>query len=287
MGVGVSVSPSLARIDLSQDPPFFELKYVNDSTSPVFIKLTGRDFSSLEDGWRINFLEDPDLQSFSYSLSSWLKFTPENFLLLPQKSQTVKVDIRHSDLTPGAHYGSIVADLASSAPQQPADVQVSGQLISLAFVRASTGRERTEIGINSFSSTTRNLFSLPDKFLLRLNNSGNTEVVPRGVLIIYDFRNREVARGILNQQSLIVLPETLRRFEIPVSINQPIYRLPGFYQASLIVNYDSSTSASLTSNIPFFSFASKINFAIVMMIILLLSIFLIRLLKHFSLHPQK
>jgi len=266
MAIGISVSPALVRLDLAENPPQFTLTYTNNSNQALTINLSTKDFTGLEEGWRINFLDNADPQTYRYSLSSWLKFDPENFLLLPSRTKTVKVNIRTTDLASGGHYASIIAAFTPGVSATPSAVTINSQLVSLVFVRANTGLEREEANINSFSPIITSKLSLPEKYLLRLDNSGNTEMVPRGVVIVRDLRNREVARGILNQEGAITLPESVRRYEIPITIKQSIYPLPGPYQATLTVNY---SNQSLLSSVQFFSFGNPLNVTIIILLIII------------------
>jgi len=268
MASGISVSPALVRLDLAKDQPQFTLTYFNPSDQAVTIHLSAKDFTALEQGWRINFLDTSDSQSYHYSLSSWLNFSSQNFILLPQKSQSILVNVRQSDLSTGAHYASVLADFSPPQSATGSGIAIKSELVSLVFVRTHTGTERDEAKINSFSPLFTRSFILPNNYLVRFDNSGNTDLVPHGVIIVRDFLNREVGRGIFNQEQAISLPETIRTYPpILISINQPLYRLPGPYQATLTINYANQT---LTAYTEFFSFGSPLNFIFIFFILTLL-----------------
>ncbi len=270
---GITVSPAVTRLDLSSDPGSFKLSYTNFTDHPVQLTFSAKDFTSLEEGWRIRFLDENDSVNYRYSLSSWLEFSPSSLLLKPGQSLPLNINIRQASLSGGGHYASVIADI-TSAPPVPEAIAIKSQLASLVFVRAHTGFEHDEARISSFSAGSADYFSLPQKYILRFDNFGNTDLTPHGLVIVRDAFNREVSRGILNTDSLIVLPESIRRFDIPVTVKSARWLLPGPYQASLTVNYGSNQSMS--SHLQFFSPGSSINLVLIILLpVLLLVLFLL------------
>jgi len=269
---GITVSPALTRLDLSSDAPSFTLTYTNSTDHPLQLTFSAKDFTSLEEGWRIKFLDEKDSTNYRYSLSSWLEFSPSTMLLKPEVSQSLQVYVREKSLSAGGHYASVIADI-TTAPPDPQAIAIKSQLVSLVFVRASTGFEREEARIAGFSAASTNSFSLPQNYELRFDNSGNTELIPHGIVIVRDFFNREVSRGIINIDSLITLPESIRRYDIPITIRSESWLLPGPYQASLTINY--GTNQSLTSHIQFLTMADIKNLYLILFFFLLIPIILV------------
>jgi hypothetical protein len=268
---GITVSPAITHIDLAHDPASFTLKYTNSTDQPIQLTLSAKDFTSLEEGWRIKFLDENNAKNYHYSLSSWLSFSPPSLLLKPGASSDVQVSVRGQSLSGGGHYASVIADIAS-APPTGETIAIKSELVSLVFIRASTGFEREEAKITDFSAALNNAFSLPQTYVLHLDNSGNTELIPHGLVSVRNFLNHEVARGILNEDSLISLPESVRRYDIPISVRFSHWSLPGPYQASLTLTY--GNNQTLSSDFQFFSFGSQVNLLIMVFIPLVLFIFI-------------
>jgi hypothetical protein len=233
----------------------------------VQLNFSARDFTSLEEGWRVKFLEPDAASTYRYSLSSWLQFSPSTMLLTPGQSGSIQVNIRGRSLSGGGHYASVIADITAAPPPARQAVDIKSQLVSLVFVRAQTGFEREEGKINQFSAVNPGFFSPPQNYVLRFENSGNTYLTPHGLVIIRDFLGREISRGILNTDSLITLPESVRRYDIPVTVRQTTWLLPGPYQASLTVNYG-DTSQTITSHLQFLSLGSRLNLIILIFVLL-------------------
>lgn len=267
---GITVSPALTELDLATDPGAFVLKYTNSAGTPVQLSFRSQDFTSLEEGWRVKFLDPGDPATYRYSLSSWLQFSPPSLLLQPGQSGSLQVSVRSDSLSAGGHYGTVTADISTAPPPDAATVEIKSQLVSLVFVRASTGHERDAGKIAGFSSPHRQLISLPDSYLLRFDNYGNTHLVPRGLLVVRDFLGREVSRGVINLDSLPTLPETIRRYDIPLTVNLITRPLPGPYQASLTVTY--ASGQSLSSHFQFFSLAGPANLLVILLTPIVLSV---------------
>jgi hypothetical protein len=267
---GVTVDPAMIKLDLATDPDTFVIKYKNTTNSVLQLNFSAKDFTGLEEGWRVKFLTTEDAKNYHYSLSSWLDFNPESLLLKPNESGDLLVKIRQTNLSPGGHYASIVADIAPTKPQD-GTVAIKSQLVSLAFIRASTGNERDEAKISSFTIVRNNFLSFPKQFSLRFDNTGNTQLTPHGLLTITDIFNHKVAFGILNEDSLITLPETIRKYDLNLAaVNH--WLIPGPYHVNLTINYGQQQTTSTTST--FFILGSVNVILLEIILICLIIIFL-------------
>jgi hypothetical protein len=83
------------------------------------------------------------------------------------------------------------------------------------------------------------LFStgLPMGISLRFQNSGNVDIVPRGRAMLVDPFGRVVAKGIINEDSARILPESFRVYHLKLS---PLsaYVLPGPYTVMTEYRFD-------------------------------------------------
>lgn len=251
------VSPSIMQLDLKEDKPVYILTYKNTTQNDLVIKLHAQDFRELEDGWKINFLEEKDAQNYLYSLSSWITLDKESFVLKPGEQQPVTVTIADKKLPSGGHYASIIAELESI--NEAGKVGLKGELSSLLFVRASTGNEIEEASVESFEQNS-SWMSFPPNFTLRFKNSGNTQLTPHGLLVIKDIFGNEVARGILNENSLIALPESIRRYDISQTPHST-FLWPSRYKANLTVTYG-KTEKKIQQEIMFYSLGSTNLFVV-------------------------
>ena len=245
---GVSVSPSIAHIDLATDPAEYLITYTNNFDTDITLNLSAKDFTELEDSYKLEFLSENQAQNYKYSLSSWISFENKTLELAPKEKKTIKIFIDKSRITKGGHYASILAEIVQPNPQK--DISIKAILSSLLFVRASTGKEIEEGKISSLEPLRDNI-EYANKFLLRFQNNGNVHVVPYGLLQVYDPLGNLVGKGIVNENSLDALPESIRSYNITIATVAKIL-VPGNYTSKLSLHFG-KTNQKLEISIKYFS----------------------------------
>jgi hypothetical protein len=273
---GITVTPSIAHIDLATDAPEYELTYANNTKSEINLVLSVQNFTELEESYRIDFLTGKDVTNYKYSLSSWISFENKNLQLAPGEKKSVKVFIDKNRITKGGHYASILAEI--QAPESKQQVNVKAVLSSLLFVRASTGKEVEEGKIDTFEPL-RDGIEYPNAYILRFENSGNVHVIPYGLIQVLDPLGNLVAKGALNDNSLDVLPESIRRYDTTITTYQKIL-LPGIYTAKIDLHFG-KTNQKLSATVKFFSqgMFDFVKIGLGLVIILLLALLLRKKLK--------
>lgn len=245
---GITVSPSIAHLDLSEDQPFYQLTYTNNTNSDLTLSLSVEDFSSLEDSYKLSFLSPKDAKNYKYSLSSWISFENKTIQLSPKETKSVTVFIDKGRITKGGHYASILAEIKQSETNKK--VNIKAVISSLLFVRASTGQEIEEGKIASLAPL-RDLFEYPDSYVFRFENAGNVHVVPYGLIEVFDPLGNLIAKGPLNENSLDALPESIRTYDTPVTTYEKVL-IPGIYSAKISVHFG-KTNQKISQSIKFFS----------------------------------
>jgi hypothetical protein len=267
----ITVIPSIMTVDLKTDPPEYEIRYINNTPAEITLLLSAQDFTELEDGYKISFLEGKDAENYKYSLSSWISFENKNIQLAPREEKSIKIFIDSKRLTVGGHYASILAKVDQSNSKK--SININPVISSLLFVRAASGNEIESGKISSFKPD-RSLFNFPKKFALRFQNNGNVFITPYGTLEIYDPRGKKIATSVLNEGSLNTLPESIRRYDINVKPTTKIL-LPGIYTAKLSMHYGNSKK-QINESIKFFSDGSidLIKITLVLIVIILVLYFI-------------
>lgn len=264
---GITVSPSIAHIDLSQDPPFYQITYINNTNTDITLSLSVEDFSALEDSYKIDFLSPKDAKNYKYSLSSWISFGNKTLQLAPKETKSVTVFIDKGRITKGGHYASILAEINQSETNKK--VNIKAVISSLLFVRASTGQEIEEGKIASFVPL-RDLFEYPDSYVFRFENSGNVHVIPYGLIEVYDPLGNLIGKGALNENSLDALPESIRSYITPINTYEKVL-IPGFYTAKISLHFG-KTNQKVTQSIRFFSEGSFTFIKVAALLIILLMV---------------
>lgn len=267
---GITVSPSIAHIDLSEDPPFYTLSYTNNTNTQLTLKLSVQDFTELEDSYKFDFLSPKDAKNYKYSLSSWISFENKTLEIAPKETKSIMVFIDKERITKGGHYASILAEIQQ--PETNKKVNIKAVLASLLFVRASTGKEIEEGKISSLAPL-RDGIEYPDNYVVRFENSGNVHVIPYGLLEVFDPLGNLVAKGPLNENSLDALPESIRAYTTNVSTYQKVL-LPGVYSANISVHFG-KTNQKTSKSLKFFSQGSFdfVKIAIAIFILLIISLY--------------
>lgn len=229
----ITVSPQLIQLDLSKDPPEAEYSYTNNTTHTIELALSMQDVKELEDRGIPGLINNDEAKNYKYGLSSWASFSNNNVVIAPHETKKVKVFIDKTRLTLGGHYASVLAEIKQNADGKA--VKLKAILSSLLFVRSGSGFEIEKATIMDLK-VSQEFFSFPKTASFRLTNTGNVDLTPYGILTITDPLKREVARGIVNEGSQITLPDSIRKYTIPVTVKSRILP-PGMYKAVLSVNY--------------------------------------------------
>lgn len=245
-----TISPPFSEIvlDKNDQQKSFPLIITNNNQNSATFKLSVADFGSLEESAGVAFLGMQKSQlDNKYSLASWISLEKDTIVIGSQQSLPVNVTIINKEsLSPGGHYGAILIKYEGSNKQNNDSVSINQSYASLIFAK-KVGGEIYKL-ILSEIIIENNFFIMPHTIRLRFQNSGNVHSVPRGTIEITDPLHRLVAKGIINSESSIIIPESFR--VIPNKLNKISYPiLPGRYQVKVNYRYDGReiSSSSQTS----------------------------------------
>jgi len=240
---GFSVNPFFQEVTLEKDQTesIFNVEIANNTENVAVLKLSVVDFGALDETGGVAFLGDSKNLTNKYGLVSWISLEKDGLVINPGEKQSVKVTIQNKEsLRPGGHYAAILAKLdagENNSDSESSKVALNPSFSSLIFARKIGG----EIyGLNlKDQDVTRGIVGLPASVRLRFQNTGNVHIVPRGLASLTDPLGREVARGIINQESALILPETFRVFPTKMREIATAF-IPGRYKLSVDYRYDGS-----------------------------------------------
>ena len=268
----ITVRPFLQELkinpgDTSKD---FQLSLSNDSNFTQVFHLVAVNFGSLNETGGLAF-EGANANDLArkYGLSKWLSLEQNNVELGPNQQTTIKVTINNDkNLAPGAHYAAIITT-ASKPAQTAGQLTITPKVSSLIFA-TKLGGELYNIHLSSMSAN-GNLWQLPTTVNLRIKSTGNTYIVPRGIVSVKQ-NNKVLSRGVINQQSSIVLPETVRDFDVNLAKQAPLKNgfLRTSYRVQVDYRYDGvSQYATQSANYTLYNRTSIILIILVIFVVLL------------------
>jgi hypothetical protein len=236
-GSNITIRPFLVNLNISpsETTKQFDLTINNGSKFDQIFHLSATDFGTLNETGGLAFQgANASKITNKYGLTKWIDFGANDIQLGPGRQATIKVTINNDrDLASGAHYAAIITT-ASNPISKLQQLTITPKVSSLVFVN-KLGGEFYDIHLASVSTNGR-LWRLPTSATIRLKSNGNTYIIPRGVVNLRQ-SGKTVARGIINGQSSIVLPQTIRSFDVPLTNISPIHKGVLFTSYSIQVDY--------------------------------------------------
>ena len=214
---GLTVSPAFQQVTIqagASDQPV-SFKITNDRPVAQNLSFSVRDFNTLNESGGLFFVgtNPTDLQK-KYGLAKWFSLPTKNITLQSHQTITLNGQILNlPDLSAGGHYGALMISLGSDQPN--GRVGFNPIASSLLFVTKPQGAIYQLSLSNVYFK--HSLVSLPGSVTLRFQNTGNVHIVPRGSVYINGPNGRLVSKGIINQNSNIILPGTFRRYNVTLN----------------------------------------------------------------------
>lgn len=245
---GTYLSPPFADIEVTnKEDKEFELEIGNEGEGDLVFELSVVDFGSLDESGGVAFLTaNPDKNERKYALASWIGLEKSEVVVAAKSKEKIKITILNKEsLLPGGHYGAVLATLRNEEKSVGDKVGVNQSLASLLYVQKSGGDTKNLILRNV---EWKNLiFKIMDKLELRFENSGNIHLIPRGKVEIRNIFGQLVAKGIINEGSAKILPETFRKMIVEVKYFKK-WRWPGKYLIEIDYRYDGQEAFSKYQN---------------------------------------
>jgi hypothetical protein len=182
-----------------------------------------------------------------HGLVAWLEFQETEVTILSNQTREVAFQINNSaDLPPGGHYGAILTQLVTQTPT-PDDNKVSlnPEAAALIFVK-KIGGERYDLNVKS-TTIEGVALSLPKSIGVLLENRGDIHVIPRGSVVVKDMFGREIKRGAINTESVLILPAKNRLIDVDLRSLRGGLRWPGRYTATISYRFEGQIASQVTN----------------------------------------
>lgn len=271
---GYFVSPPFLDVDVGDSQPQkeFYMEVGNHSGVAETFDVSVVDFGSLDESGGIAFLSKE-----KYALAPWISLDKREISVEPGESQKVKVTIiNKEDLSPGGHYGAVLATLQNKENTGMEKVGVKQSMAMLIYLQ-KTGGVKKNLYIKDIDYK-NNWWKAVDQVKMRFENSGNVHLVPRGKIEILDRWGNIVGKGIINEASGKILPENFR--VMPVTIRYfNSWKWPGKYVVDISYRYDGKDSFDVVDKS--FIYIGKEGLVICILLVICLSFFGIKLWPYF------
>jgi hypothetical protein len=276
---GITVSPAFQKIKILNSDTEVPVQFTITNNEPTTqsLRLSAADFNSLNESGGLLFIgTNPTALQKKYGLAKWLSLAQASITLAPKQVTVIKATIlNQSDLSPGGHYGALMLNFQTSGFGKNGNhVAVNPIASSLIFVN-KIGGDTHRLKLSGVDIK-RKAFSLPSSVTLRFYNDGNTDVTPRGVVTITN-GSKFIKKGIVNETSGLVLPETYRRYVVVLNkISEPA--LIG--RATLNINYRFDGYDGFRTYQTHFFYISEAGVFVIAALLIALWLLGWRLLKH-------
>ncbi len=244
---GFTVSPMMQEVvlDEGETAETYVATVANETEAIATFELSVIDFGSLDESGGVAFLGATGALEEKYTLASWMQPEASEMTLSPGETRSIRVRIENREsLSPGGHYGALIFKNTSLARPDVPNVAINQIFSSLVLVK-KTGGARYSLELASLEHADK-WFRFERSVVPRFQNSGNVHLTPRGEVRVTDPLGRIVYRGVLNEGSAIILPETFREYPFKLfSVERAI--LPGYYSFDFSYRYDGQEEKTLWS----------------------------------------
>lgn len=226
----IRIEPAFIEVDLeaTDEAKSFEFFVTNNSAKHISIDLSGIDFRQSDDPYGSFSFLGKEIKDYSYGLTSFISFENNNLELGAGEKRIIEVTIANrKDLSPGGHYGAIIV---RQRPGTSGDEPVVTPALSSIVYLIKKGGERYNLSFKEVDFPKIPIvFSQPSTYFILLQNDGNVHLTPYGRADIRDIFGRLIYKGIINENSLKVLPQSRKAipvftkntaFQLPISINK-------------------------------------------------------------------
>jgi len=118
----------------------------------------------------------------------WLSTPTPTFVAEPNVWQSFKVTINPPKTAAFGYYYAIVFSQANQQASTHGNT-LEGQVVSLILLDVKAPGEKRQASLTEFSTPNKLIEFLPENFIVRVHNTGNVHVAPRGNIFIYRNNN--------------------------------------------------------------------------------------------------
>ncbi len=156
----------------------------------------------------------------------WVKFSENEFEVLPNEKKTIKATFTVPSNAAFDYYYAVVFSRADSGERQEGEIEkIVGATATLVLLTADVPGAKRQAEIVEFSTPRKVYEFLPTSFNIKVRNTGNVAIAPRGHIYIDKGEKNDIAiLGVNQQAGGNILPETNRIFNTSWEDGYPVYK---------------------------------------------------------------
>ena len=187
-----------------------ELKVKNGGTSPETLKIDLMKFKAYEESGKPQLLE----RELSDDFLNWVTFSEENFTIAPDEWKTITATFIIPPTAAFSYYYALVFSRAEEIkPLDANQTALVGGTAVLVLLEARVPGAKREVTVTEFSTDKKFYEFLPTTFSIKLKNTGNVHIAPRGNIFIDQGNTHDIAILEVNSEKGNVLPASSRVFD--------------------------------------------------------------------------
>lgn len=155
----------------------------------------------------------------------WVTFSQTRVEAEPNVWKTVKMDINPPSTAAFGYYYAIIFSRDKAEEQiQPQKANLLGAVASLVLLDVQAPGAKREATLTEFSMPKKMYEFLPADFTVRLKNTGNVHVAPRGNIFITQGGDNQALLEV-NLDKGYILPDSARKFTTFWQDGNPVYKI--------------------------------------------------------------
>jgi len=154
----------------------------------------------------------------------WVKFSEDHFSLPSNEWKTITATFNVPSTASFGYYYAVVFSRADQpAPTEGQGTVLTGGMATLVLLEAQVPDAKKEIQVTDFSVDKSMFEFLPATFTVKLRNTGNVHIVPKGSIFLSSGSQKDIATLEVNPSLGSILPNSPRNFTSLWSDGFPYY----------------------------------------------------------------
>ncbi|MBP9697662.1 MAG: hypothetical protein KBD65_00495 [Candidatus Moranbacteria bacterium] len=220
---GLNLITSPLPISLTTEPGTSistDLKIKNGGLQDEELKITLMKFRAYEESGKPQLMEREDGDIFF----DWVHFSEPTFTLAPNEWKTVTAtfDIPQ-EASFGYYYAFVFSRAEEEKPREERQTALVGGTAVLVLLEARVPDAKRQVEVTEFSLDHAFYEFLPATFTVKLKNTGNVHIAPRGNIFIDQGSTKDIAILEINQEKGSIIPNSSRIFDTVWNDGFPLY----------------------------------------------------------------